>query len=512
MEGKQRLYRTARLVILFLPLLAGTFLRFARLGHQSLFLDEAFTANLALRPWREMLDMILTDVHPPLFYFMLKPIITFLPLTEWTVRSLSAFCSVVALALAMGLARRLGGNNTAFITGWVLSWSALHLYYAQDARMYALLDVWWVLAAIASLYALRDGRKWAWFVWSGAVLAAIYTHFYGFVLWGVGACGGWALILFRRKWRDLRWWAVSQALVLFGTLPLLSFLVRVVSKWLVGAWVPSWREPLDLLALMLFGFTTVREYFLNGYLLALYPWNFSRTTGELMLVIPVGLALLGWIWSRRKSQWLGWLVRVYGLLPLCVVTFLLWAGSKRLWAYKPFIGVATLVAIGLASGWRVLPSWLWRVLLVALFVLNLGSLYSYEFRWVKDYGRDAFRSLPEHSALLLDRHYTAHIFYFYRPDWEGNLFGLVPRASAPYELARMTKVGLPIGPVGGSLGGHIKEIVDCEELPAQIALYDPTGRRFSEGDSWPSCLRERSGWIFNPETGVWEEAVPLLYP
>jgi len=128
LTNNHRLSGLAGRLSLLLPLTVGAFLRFASLGKQPLFLDEAFTADLVLRSWVEMLQVIMTDVHPPLFYVLLKPIVAIFPLTEWTLRSLSAFCSVLALALAIGLARRLGGPGIASTTGWVLSWSALHLY------------------------------------------------------------------------------------------------------------------------------------------------------------------------------------------------------------------------------------------------------------------------------------------------------------------------------------------------------------------------------------------------
>ena len=503
MTNNHRLSGLAGRLSLLLPLTVGAFLRFASLGKQPLFLDEAFTADLVLRSWVEMLQVIMTDVHPPLFYVLLKPIVAIFPLTEWTLRSLSAFCSVLALALAIGLARRLGGPGIASTTGWVLSWSALHLYYAQDARMYALLDVWWVLAALASFSALWDRNRLAWLVWSIVTLAAIYTHFYGFVLWGVGAFGGWTLILCRRRWRDLRWWGFSQMVILAGTIPLISLFIHVAQTGVGGTWVPSWRDLLDLLALMLLGFSPVHNHFLNGHLLVIPPWDFSRGTGEFLAFILTGLALTGWgLRGKLRKRPLGWLLGVYAWLPLCLATFLLWAAGRRFWAYRPFIGVATLAAVGLASGWHFLLSRRWRIALIGvLFGLNLGSLWAYEFHWVKDYGRVAFRALSDQPALLLDRHYGAYVFYFYRPDWNGELFGLVPRSDRPYGVVRLTREG--------SLRGRA-EAIECEDLPIQIALYDPAGRRFSEGDRWPPCLREREGWLFNPATGRWEVMSSLI--
>src|SRR5690606_27088415 len=90
-------------IAFMLPLLFGLALRIHALDKQSLFLDEAFTADLILRPWSAMFIHALQDVHPLLYYIGLKAIITYLPLTEWTLRIFSALFSTLSIALVIGI-------------------------------------------------------------------------------------------------------------------------------------------------------------------------------------------------------------------------------------------------------------------------------------------------------------------------------------------------------------------------------------------------------------------------
>ncbi|MEM4781774.1 MAG: hypothetical protein QXG03_09480, partial [Halalkalicoccus sp.] len=45
----------------------GASLRLYRIGHESLWLDEALTANIAARPLGEIGDRLRVDGHPPLY-------------------------------------------------------------------------------------------------------------------------------------------------------------------------------------------------------------------------------------------------------------------------------------------------------------------------------------------------------------------------------------------------------------------------------------------------------------
>lgn len=139
--------------------LAALILRLIGLGSKSLWIDEAASVYFARHAWPDLI-FGLCDPHPPLYYALLKVV---LPLSEseWAVRLPSALAgalTVLALALPgfeMAATRR-ADERTGLLAALLLAVSPLHVWYAQEARMYALAGL---LAAAAGLFALRFARR-----------------------------------------------------------------------------------------------------------------------------------------------------------------------------------------------------------------------------------------------------------------------------------------------------------------------------------------------------------------
>jgi uncharacterized membrane protein len=508
---RREVNRYGQQAMILLPVLFGFFLRFHNLGKQGLFLDEAISVDLVLRPWPEMVDFVSRDNTPLLYFTLLKPVISCLPVTEWTLRLLSASCSTLSLALAVGLARRLAGVRAAVWAGWVLAWSSLHLYYAQEARMYALLELLWGLSPWLLLHSLRSRSRFAWVGWTLATVAAVYAHFYGLLLWGVGALGSAAVILDRFSWREFRCWLVSQIAVAAAVGLLVAQFASTVERGVGGTWIPSAVDPLKLWLLALFGFSPVSSQFLNGDLISVPPWNQVPFDVWVILagVITVG-AVVGWIWLYpiSKKRLSAWLVLTFGVLPPLVALFLLQVSQKAFWAPRPFIGAVVWLLVGLAIGWSAFPRAVSWAMLGLLLVLNLGPLWAYQTQWVKDYGRAAASTwstqVPERTVLVFDRNYIAPVWNFYRPDQsEALIFGVTRSPDGSFGLRRVI--------YDGTLRGE-SEPATCQDLPVNlpISLYDSIGRSRAEGGEWPSCLRGRPGWQFNRRAGEWQRLPQLL--
>jgi hypothetical protein len=479
----------------------GAFLRFHNLGSQSLFLDEAFSADLVMRSWTELFTKAWNDVHPFLFYVLLKPIVGFFPLTEWTLRLLPAFCSLIALAVAIGIARRWAGNRAAFLVGLVLAWSSLHLYYAQEARMYPLLDLLWLLSPWFLMRALESGNWRFWALWGVFSAAAIHTQFYGILLWLLGGVGSSLLIAFnhhrRRQWK---YWMVSKLGIGLLALPLVALVFSTYEKGVGGTWVPTGLDPIRLWLMALFGFSPVRMHFLDGHHLTLYPWEAISLNQWIILgACSVIAAAVGW-WRRLadKSQFshIGWgMLFGVGGPALSAISFSLL--GKRFWAYRPLIGSVSWLLIILAIGWADLRNWIVAVVLVFLIAVNSGPLYAFETIWDKDSTAEAFRDweerVPADTTIVLDRYYNGVVWNFYSGGFE-QMFGISPTAEGDYVLKKLVNLD--------GLSGDW-EPVDCSVLldAESVGLYDPAGRRFYEG--WPTCVSGRSGWLFDPSIGQW---------
>ena len=227
--GSPPLRAAAPFLLLTIAALGGS-LRFHQIGINSLWLDEAFSIWMGQQPLAEMLQwLIRIDQHPPLYYMLLR---AWLGLGDGTgtVRALSALFSTLTIPTIFLLGRRLAGLRAGLLAALLLAVSPLHVHFAQEARMYALLALSASLAMSAMAYLLADRQA--------------------------GELGlGQQLARFWRTRRETRAWLPVRAVqtdlawlsyILFTVCTLLThntaiFLPVAASIYVLGAWV-FWRS------------------------------------------------------------------------------------------------------------------------------------------------------------------------------------------------------------------------------------------------------------------------------
>lgn len=195
---------------LALPLCLGWVLRFRHLSHQSLWADEAWAALLAQKSVSTIVKTLLQDSSPPLYYLTLKFWIYLFGSSETALRSLSALFSSATLLTAAWLVWRLTKNQLiTFALTAFLALSPTQLYFAQETRAYAMASFLF-LAAIAFMIVENQspgrGR-----LLIPALILLIYTHNYGWLLWGCYLA--WS---FNKNLRAHLWIALGSLLWLPG--------------------------------------------------------------------------------------------------------------------------------------------------------------------------------------------------------------------------------------------------------------------------------------------------------
>jgi 4-amino-4-deoxy-L-arabinose transferase-like glycosyltransferase len=249
-----------------LALAASLVIRILRPHPEALWLDEANTVLISLRPPAAILEALRSDGNPPLYYFLLHAWMALFGDGEAAVRALSAVLgALLAPALYLAGARFFG--RAAGLTAAVLAclWP-LHVYYSQQVRMYSLLPVVALAFVAALLAALGKGERAgvrSWGLVTATALAVMWTHNYGRFLVASApvawlACGPRTRAAGRR---------LVLALVLAGGVDLLwlPVVLRQASSG-VGAWIPSFFEPAHAAvhSLLLFGAGYDHPYYLQA--------------------------------------------------------------------------------------------------------------------------------------------------------------------------------------------------------------------------------------------------------
>jgi hypothetical protein len=210
----------------------GVLLRAWRLGFNGLSYDESFTAMAARLPLDRLFDYLRTqDTHPPFDYLLRAPLAR-AGASDVVLRLPSFVCSVGALVLFAWWMRTRG--LAGVVATAVLAGSAFQIFHGGEARMYALLELLGVAAAmLAERWLGDDAPRWSAWAVSGIVALALFDHVSGFLL----AAGMLAVAGVRSDRRAWEWRAgIVAALGLWAVVWGTSFAHQAGGDW-VG-WIP----------------------------------------------------------------------------------------------------------------------------------------------------------------------------------------------------------------------------------------------------------------------------------
>lgn len=238
--------RLATCLLLAITLL-GLGARLNDLTARSLWFDEAFSWRLIQFPFEEMMQRAAQDVHPPLYYLLLK---------AWQALFFSSLLSLRLFSVAWAAGSFIVGyllmlevaqsRSASLLAAALLALSGWQIQYAGEARMYTLGITLALLAAWLLLKAVRTGRLVLWVAYAGTAAAFAYVHYFAvFTLLAHGLFViGWLIartrgrpgeiLLQPRTWQAL----LSAGLVVLLYLPWLPQALEQNTRVQGGYWVP----------------------------------------------------------------------------------------------------------------------------------------------------------------------------------------------------------------------------------------------------------------------------------
>ena len=165
-----------RLALLGIVLLSFL-VRAISLDFQSLWRDEVDVLRFATQPLPELLrNFTLAEHNGPLYYVLMRGWLHLVSTSEFALRFIALICGVLSIPILWRVARPLVGQRAALLTTLLAAISPYLVWYAQDAKMYAVFTMLILLASWCAERALRSGQG-VW--WGGFVLAAslsLYIH------------------------------------------------------------------------------------------------------------------------------------------------------------------------------------------------------------------------------------------------------------------------------------------------------------------------------------------------
>lgn len=266
-------------------LVGAGWLYFSNIATWSIWHDESFTAMLISYPPSEILRRAALDVHPPLFYFIMKIWTAIFGTSLTAMRSFSAVCMLGLIVVGYFLIKKLFGRWPARLSGLFLVLSPYMLRYAQEARMYGVVALLLLSATYVLVTAIDRNNQKLLYLYSLLMALAVYCHYYA--LFVIPA--HWLYLLLRTHWHkvpakakaiDLKnkhWWGAN---VLIGLLlaPWLPTAYKQFNSIQGAFWIPpvSYKSFYSTLV----DFLVYRDY-----------WKILGWTRAYMIVLSVGIVV-----------------------------------------------------------------------------------------------------------------------------------------------------------------------------------------------------------------------------
>jgi uncharacterized membrane protein len=255
--------------------IAGVWLRFYNLEVESLWLDEAASWQQSKDSLTDLITRTAQDNNPPLHNLFLYLSMRFFGDGEWSLRLPSAIFGTTNILAIYWLGSMTGGRIAGLLAAIFLAFSGFHVWYSQEARMYALFALTTTLFAACSVYFVKSPAiaRGALVSIAGAML--LYSHPFGTLNWIaiVIASTLFSLRTLTDSGRTITIWFVSNAVAAAAFAPWAWVLWRrAVAINQSGFWIedPSTQKVLNML-IQLMGGRHVAALLFIGVILALLP-------------------------------------------------------------------------------------------------------------------------------------------------------------------------------------------------------------------------------------------------
>lgn len=375
--------------------------------NNNIWTDEGFTIDLLrnCKTFRDVCDFTAADVHPPLYYLILKVFSDRLGIHLLLIKILSIVPMLITMVLAPTIIRNDFGYRSALFFILILGTLPCTMEYAVQARMYTWAILFVTLCGLSAYRIATRNKRIDWLGYLLGGVCAAYTHYFAFtaVLWIYGF-----LFLYLLSWKrkQLLKWLVATVLSLIAYLPWLTRMAGQV-KGVSGSY---WIAEID-----------------GKVLLSYFPWivntNLPYVTAVMGVIFSIALVLVIYQMKRKKGFDGKITAALFGLLipVLVVVTGVVLSKLIRpIFIIRYIMPSIGLLCLFLAIAFSYLETKAW--IAVGLFWAALGTVdyqQNYYSEYQATYTPQTEQFLREHvgeNDLVVYNYYGYDFIYEYYID------------------------------------------------------------------------------------------------
>jgi len=422
--------------LLFLVLIIVTGFELYNLTAMALWYDEAFSGLLPQYNLKEMIYRIGLDVHPPLYYLLLKGWVMILGNTLFTLRLFSVFFGVLTvIVLYLFLKEVFENQKLALFSSILLAFNSFFIQFVIEARMFTLGIFLIVLSSFFLIKALKN-KKWSWWLlYALSASTGLYTHYY--IFFSILAQSLFAVFwLFKEEKFNLSNWLknknfqlglASYLLVVISYLPWLKTFLSQMGQVQESYWIPPlniWSVPATFLKLTTGGAIDIARF------------------GYLLIILMIGIIFALFFSLKKLGGTAKWLIFLMLIVPFLGATAFSFKTSIYLDRY--FIFTLPFYVILIAGAILTIKNKMVKNALIGIAIF--GSLVAFPVRWAnleveKKPGMAATANYLNQQVKPGEKIYVGSSFVYFTFKYY-NQTGIQPKLYAPYSLPHFSGTAL----------------------------------------------------------------------
>jgi uncharacterized membrane protein len=311
----EKLNDTKILFIVFLGI--AIFLRIINITSEQLWIDEGGSISYAKSSLNIFWTRIINDIHPPLYYVILKGWIFIWGDSVASCRLLSAIFSILTLPILYFIGKEIKDERLGLIIIFLYSISPFSIYYANEVRSYSLIHLLFTISLYFAIKCIKTPNISKNYTFIGIIgTLLIYTHYIG-IIYLVGLFLGIFIINKRHKsvYKNI---FISTLIIALSYIPWVPFAINDA----LGGAAGYTGGRLNLINL---------SYYLFCYFLAPVPSNINDPyiLNLIILILLINIPLIiislvsiiGFLYSHKNKDYIDLKNIIYFIIFILVFIF-----------------------------------------------------------------------------------------------------------------------------------------------------------------------------------------------
>jgi len=350
-------------------------------SNQSLWLDEAISANVAKMPIGEILKSFsIHDFHPPLYYWFLNIWTNIFGSRVAVLRFSSILFSIITIYFIYLIGKKIKDKKTGFLAALFLTTNPLFVYFSQELRMYSMATMWLIIGFYFFIKIKEKKYKFIDLILFNLMMALAFGTFYGSIFLIATFAIYW---LIKKEWKIFWLTNIGIGVAMLILSPLL--LTQIRNSQIMLTQVSNW--------VLVLGKVNVKN-------LLLIPLKFS--IGKISFLPKIFYYLVGGGWSlivfgfvflknKKESNWL----KLFLILP--IILAIIFSIKSPLLQYFRFLYLVPIMALILAIN----IDRKWQRMMISGFFLIFSLIYLFNPNFYREDWKSVASELDNKKSVYM---------------------------------------------------------------------------------------------------------------